>query len=119
MIKKFICMVVDSHFNKLMEDKNNEINILAEFTKVNQKQLEQLDFLLKMYRGKLNKERERHVATMNKLKESVEMEKFYCYIIPRLINAAGLENEINIDLSNYDDVLELYDRLKDGDLKNI
>ena len=64
---------------------------------------------------------EEHSSSMRYLSESIELNKIYCYIIPRLINSSGIGEFLkdDFDISNINHANELRKMLMDGILMDI
>ena len=59
-----------------------------------------------------------HKKDLEELRRSIELQKIYCYIIPRLLYGSGINLPNGFDISSYDDASNLRARLMNGDLKN-
>ena len=64
------------------------------------------------------KQLQSHEKDLKTLQKTIELQKIYCYLIPRLINSSGIDLPDGFDISNYDDASELRKRFMDGDLKS-
>lgn len=61
---------------------------------------------------------EAHKRDVEQMQKMIELEKVYCYLIPRLINSSGIEIPEDFDITNFDHAKKLYDRYRTGDLMN-
>ena len=68
---------------------------------------EQLDELNNQYR-----------ETLDEYKQTLELQKLYVYLIPKLINTSGIIIPENFDITKYEDAEKLYNRYYRGDLMN-
>ena len=64
------------------------------------------------------KQMETHEADLKQLHEAIELQKIYCYLIPKLINSSGIELPDGFDITNYEDASKLRSRFMNGDLRN-
>ena len=117
-IGRRIQKIVDAEVSARMECCKNELEQLQKLTQDNQKHLETLEFLLKMYKGKFKKEHQEREQELLEHKKSLELQKYHCYIISRITNSSGLDLPENFDITEYEQAKDLYNRLRNGDLKN-
>lgn len=66
---------------------------------------EQLDELNKQYE-----------ETLDEYKKTLELQKIYIYLIPKLINTSGIVIPEDFDIAKYEDAKKLYNRYYKGDL---
>ena len=64
----------------------------------------------------INETRNKYIELAEEYKKALELQKMYSYIIPKLINSAGIDIPENFDITNYDDAEKLYNRYRKGDL---
>jgi len=117
-IKKLVEPIVQEELDKRNSKCTAELNTLRDLTHDNRKHLDSLEFLLKMYQGKLRKECDERKKLLDEYQKTIALQKLHCYIIPRLIDSSGLEISDGFDINKYEDALQLYNRLRNGDLKD-
>ena len=66
---------------------------------------EQLDELNRQYE-----------ETLDEYKKTLELQKIYIYLIPKLINTSGIVIPEDFDIAKYEDAKKLYNRYYKGDL---
>ena len=68
------------------------------------------------YIKSLNDEIESHMGDLENMRQYIELQKMYCYIIPRLINSSGIELPEDFDITDFSHAEKLYKRFRSGDL---
>lgn len=64
----------------------------------------------------LDKVNKQYKETLDEYKKTLELQKLYVYLIPKLINTSGIVIPEDFDITKYEDAEKLYNRYYRGDL---
>ena len=93
----------------LSEELTNELNNAKN---ANKKLIESSESIVAKYREEIESH-EKDIEEMHKL---IELQKIYCYLIPRLMTSSGLEIPEDFDITDFSHAEKLYKRFRTGDL---
>ena len=93
----------------LSEELTNELNNAKN---ANKQLMESSESIITKYREEIESH-EKDIKEMHKL---IELQKIYCYLIPRLMNSSGLEIPEDFDITDFSHAEKLYKRFRSGDL---
>ena len=93
----------------LSEELTNELNNAKN---ANKKLIESSESIVAKYREEIESH-EKDIEEMHKL---IELQKIYCYLIPRLMTSSGLEIPEDFDITDFSHAEKLYKRFRSGDL---
>lgn len=93
----------------LSEQLTNELNNAKS---ANKKLIESSEYII----GKYKEEIEGHKKDIEEMHKLIELQKMYCYLIPRLMNSSGLEIPEDFDITDFSHAEKLYKRFRSGDL---
>lgn len=93
----------------LSEELTNELNNAKT---ANKKLIESSESIVTKYREEIESH-EKDIEEMHKL---IELQKIYCYLIPRLMTSSGLEIPEDFDITDFSHAEKLYKRFRTGDL---
>lgn len=65
---------------------------------------------------KYKEEIEGHKKDIEETHKLIELQKIYCYLIPRLMDSSGLEIPEDFDITDFSHAEKLYKRFRTGDL---
>lgn len=93
----------------LSEELTNELNNAKN---VNRELMKSSESIIAKYREEIESH-EKDIKEMHKL---IELQKIYCYLIPRLMDSSGLEIPEDFDITDFSHAEKLYKRFRTGDL---
>lgn len=93
----------------LSEELTNELNNAKN---VNKELMKSSESIIAKYREEIESH-EKDIEEMHKL---IELQKIYCYLIPRLMTSSGLEIPEDFDITDFSHAEKLYKRFRTGDL---
>lgn len=93
----------------LSEELTNELNNAKN---VNKELMKSSESIVAKYREEIESH-EKDIEEMHKL---IELQKIYCYLIPRLMTSSGLEIPEDFDITDFSHAEKLYKRFRTGDL---
>ena len=114
MLKALLKLILRSEFKELEDKKDSMDATIAEANKTVSNMKSAYGNCLELYCKRL----ESHEADLKKLQKQIELQKIYCYLIPRLLDSSGLELSDDFDITKYEDASKLLERFMTGDLKN-
>lgn len=92
----------------LSEELTNELNN----AKITNKKLMESSEIITKYKEEI----EGHKKDIEEMHKLIELQKIYCYLIPRLMTSSGLEIPEDFDITDFSHAEKLYKRFRTGDL---
>lgn len=92
----------------LSEELTNELNN----AKATNKKLMESSEIITKYKEEI----EGHKKDIEEMHKLIELQKLYCYLIPRLMDSSGLEIPEDFDITDFSHAEKLYKRFRTGDL---
>lgn len=92
----------------LSEELTNELNN----AKITNKKLMESSEIITKYKEEI----EGHKKDIEEMHKLIELQKIYCYLIPRLMDSSGLEIPEDFDITDFSHAEKLYKRFRTGDL---